>query len=93
MERHHREIADDYLERPGGLFEKKGFEKGMVAMWKAILKNRKAHTVVGGGETTASLGLLNPKSYILNPNVFLSTGGAMLEYLSGRKLPGLEALK
>lgn len=81
-----------------GLFEKKGFEKGTKAIWKAIVEKAihdpSAKIIIGGGETIASLALL-PKSMCLLPeNVFLSTGGgAMLEFLSGKKLPGIEALK
>lgn len=79
---------------PMGFFEKAQFSHGTKSVWQAILKNRKATVVVGGGETVASLKLLNPKSYILNPNIFLSTGGgAMLDFLAGKKLPALVALK
>ncbi|MDO8556874.1 MAG: phosphoglycerate kinase [Candidatus Jorgensenbacteria bacterium] len=78
---------------PMGMFEKKGFEEGTQAVWKAVLANKKAHTVVGGGDTLASLKLLTTH-YELPTNLFLSTGGgAMLEFLSGKKLPGVEALK
>ncbi len=78
---------------PMGLFEKKAFAEGTKEIWKAILANRKARIVVGGGETSASLRILNTK-YQIPKNIFISTGGgAMLEYLSGKKLPGLEALK
>ncbi|MEK7089632.1 MAG: phosphoglycerate kinase [Patescibacteria group bacterium] len=78
---------------PMGLFEKKQFSKGTRAVWGAVLANKKAKIVVGGGETIVSMCLLTKK---LKPpaNVFLSTGGgAMLEFLSGKKLPGIEALK
>lgn len=77
---------------PMGLFEKRGFEKGTLGMWKAILANKRAQIVVGGGETLASLSLLKTH-YSLPKNVFLSTGGgAMLAYLAGKKLPGIESL-
>ncbi len=95
---------------PVGLFEKKGFEEGTRAVWNAILKNKKARIVIGGGETVASLYALiktdinadergmhpHQSAYHIstNPRLFLSTGGgAMLDYLSGKKLPGIEALK
>jgi len=82
---------------PMGLFEKKKFSSGTREMWKSILKlahkNKKATIIIGGGETIASLKLLGT-NYKLPKNVFLSTGGgAMLMYLSGEKLPGIEALK
>ncbi|MGC9603557.1 MAG: phosphoglycerate kinase [Minisyncoccia bacterium] len=77
---------------PPGFFEKKDFRKGTIGIWKAVLKNKKAYIVIGGGETSASLELLGkPK---IPKNIFISTGGgAMLEYLSGKRLPGIEALK
>ncbi len=79
---------------PVGMFERKEFSEGTKAIWRAILANRKAQTVVGGGETLASFRLLKTKSYKLKANIFLSTGGgAMLEYLSGKKLPGITALE
>lgn len=81
---------------PMGLYERRGFEKGTIGIWKAILANRKAQIVVGGGETIASLKQIpNYKFQIKRrKNIFLSTGGgAMLEYLSGKKLPGIEIFK
>ena len=78
---------------PMGVFEKKGYEAGTLVIWKAVLANKRARIVVGGGETLASLRILNTK-YKIPATVFLSTGGgAMLEYLAGKKLPGIEALK
>jgi len=78
---------------PLGMFEDKRFSKGTNAVATAVLKNKKAKIVIGGGETIASLPL-KPKTQNLKPNIFISTGGgAMLEYLAGKKLPGLEALK
>lgn len=83
---------------PMGLFEKKGFEKGTKLVWRAIVEkaihDSSVKIIVGGGETIASLALLPKPMRILPENVFLSTGGgAMLEFLSGKKLPGIEALK
>jgi phosphoglycerate kinase len=79
---------------PMGWFERKGFGNGTRGIWKAILGNKKAHIVVGGGETVTSLRALYPKRCLPGSNIFLSTGGgAMLDYLSGKKLPGIEALK
>ena len=81
---------------PPGFFEKKGFEKGTIGIWKAVLKSasrrKKTHIVIGGGETSASLKLLGKVR--IPRNIFISTGGgAMLEYLSSKKLPGIESLK
>lgn len=77
---------------PMGYFENKKFAGGTVSIAKAILKNKKARIVIGGVETTAALPLeINKQEY---GNVFISTGGgAMLEFLAGKKLPGITALK
>lgn len=75
---------------PMGYFENRRFAKGSEAIAKAIMANKKAFSIIGGGETISLMSNVKRKT----PNVFLSTGGgAMLEYLSGKKLPGLEALK
>ena len=74
---------------PLGYFEDKRFAKGSFAIAKAIA-NSGAFSVVGGGETTQLiLSLKLEKKFN-----FLSTGGgAMLEFLAGKKLPGIEALE
>ena len=79
---------------PMGLYEKKTYAKGTAALWNAILKNKKARVIVGGGETIASLSTIKKSPATMPKNVFLSTGGgAMLEYLAGEKLPGIAVLK
>ena len=74
---------------PLGLVEMPTFQKGTLGLVRAIGRSR-ARSIVGGGDTIAWLerrGLLKHFDY-------LSTGGgAMLAYLAGEKLPGLEALK
>lgn len=71
-----------------GYIEDKRFAKGTEAIIRAITESR-AFSIIGGGETTSLMS--NVKGQM--SNVFLSTGGgAMLEYLAGKKLPGLEAL-
>jgi len=78
---------------PMGFFENNDFAWGTKKIVKSILKNRKAQIIIGGGETIASLKIKNQKSKIKN-NIFISTGGgAMLEFLGGKNLSGLEALK
>ena len=73
---------------PLGVIEDKRFAKGSIAIAKAIAKS-KAFSVVGGGETSLAFAGIP-----LKKNTFLSTGGgAMLEYLSGIKLPGITALR
>ena len=74
---------------PLGYFEDKRFKKGSEAVARAIAESR-AFSVVGGGETTQLIRELHLEKRI----DFLSTGGgAMIEYLAGKKLPGIEALK
>jgi 3-phosphoglycerate kinase len=75
---------------PMGMAEKKGFEKGTRAVAEAIAANKNCFSVVGGGETVTALKKLKMDKKMS----FISTGGgAMLEYLSGKKLPGIEALR
>jgi len=75
---------------PLGLIEKPRYAHGSVAIAKAIAKNRRALSVTGGGETVMFL-----KKYRLDKAFsFISTGGgAMIDFLAGKKLPGIEALK
>lgn len=73
---------------PLGLIEDKRFRRGSESVATAIMKSR-AEAVIGGGETTM---LFEKKK--LRKNLFISTGGgAMLEFLAGKKLPGIAALK
>ncbi len=75
---------------PVGYIEDSHFTKGTKGIIKSILNNKKAKIIIGGGETTAFIQVINYKQ---QSNIFLSTGGgAMLEYLAGKKLPGIIAL-
>jgi 3-phosphoglycerate kinase len=72
---------------PMGYIEAPKFRRGSEAIAEAIMKSS-AKAVIGGGETTSLCCGKNPKK-----NIFISTGGgAMLEYLAGKKLPGITAL-
>lgn len=72
---------------PMGLFEE-GHDVGSKAVANAILESG-AYGVVGGGETTQFL----EKENLLSRFSFVSAGGgAMLEFLAGKELPGIEAL-
>lgn len=71
-----------------GISEIKDFSTGTVAIAKAI-SEFDGSAVIGGGDTVTAVEKFEKK----NGNVFLSTGGgATLEYLAGKTLPGLEVL-
>jgi phosphoglycerate kinase len=72
---------------PLGNYEK-GFKEGTEALAKVIAQSR-AETIVGGGDTIASIAELN----LTDKFSFISTGGgAMLDFLANETLPGVEAL-
>lgn len=73
---------------PMGFIEKEEFQKGTRNIAEALGKS-KAFSVVGGGETTS---LILKRGLQKNASFLSIGGGAMLEYLSGNKLPGLVAL-
>lgn len=73
-----------------GLAENEKFRQGTKSIAEAIARNHGAFKVAGGGDTTKLLnqfGLSERFSYIS------TGGGAMLNYLIGEKMPGIEALK
>lgn len=73
---------------PMGLFEEKENAKGTEILAKALSK-LSSYRIVGGGDTIAYL----KKANLLDKFDFASTGGgAMLEFLAGIKLPGIEVL-
>jgi len=74
---------------PLGYFEKKPFDKGTKEIAKAIAQNKAALKVAGGGDTIFAISKFGLKEKFDH----LSTGGgAMLAFLAGEKLPGLEVL-
>mgnify|MGYP001251806290 CR=1 FL=1 len=77
---------------PAGYFENPSFANGSIEIAKKIVENNKSnkiYSVVGGGDTVSLLNSLNS----INDFNFVSTaGGAFLEYLEGKELPGIKAL-
>ena len=77
---------------PAGYFENPNFENGTKKILEIIKeKNTKSKifSVAGGGETVAAINKFNN----LNSFTFVSTaGGAFLEFLEGKTLPGIKAL-
>jgi 3-phosphoglycerate kinase len=74
---------------PMGVFEMEPFSKGTMGLVRQIVSSG-ATSVIGGGDTDTAVhksGLADKISYIS------TAGGAFLELLEGKKLPGVEALK
>ncbi|MDA7697720.1 phosphoglycerate kinase [Candidatus Pelagibacter sp.] len=77
---------------PAGYFENSNFAKGSLEIAKKIIekkKNNMIYSVAGGGDTVS---LLNSIGAINNFNFVSTAGGAFLEYLEGKELPGIKAL-
>ena len=73
---------------PMGVFEKPAFATGTVALARAVAESA-AFSVIGGGDTVAAVNQAGVSHRI----GYISTaGGAFLEFLEGRPLPGVEAL-
>jgi len=79
-----------YMKGPAGHCGYKPFCKGTKEILKEVAKS-KAYTLLGGGQLTDAMRLLKIPKKKFN-HVSLS-GGALLRYVAGEKLPGLEALK
>jgi phosphoglycerate kinase len=73
---------------PMGVFEKPPFAQGTVALGRAVAEAA-ACSVIGGGDTVAAVN----QAGVADRIGYISTaGGAFLEFLEGRALPGVEAL-
>lgn len=74
---------------PVGMFEDEKYQSGTREVARAIAASN-GYSIVGGGDTLSAL----DKEDLLDKVDFVSVGGgAMLEFLSGRRLPALEALE
>jgi phosphoglycerate kinase len=74
---------------PMGVFEVAPFSRGTMQIAQAVAANRGATSIVGGGDSVAAV----QQSGVAARISHISTGGgASLEFLEGKKLPGVEAL-
>ena len=84
-----KEAKTVFWNGPMGLFEQKPFDKGTIAIAKAMAEC-KGVTVIGGGDSVSAI----EKARLEKKFSHVSTGGgASLEFLEGKKLPGIEVLE
>jgi phosphoglycerate kinase len=77
---------------PMGVFEFEKFSKGTSAIAQAVAKATEngAFTLIGGGDSVAAIN----KNKLADKVSYVSTGGgAMLEYMEGKELPGIKAIR
>jgi phosphoglycerate kinase len=77
---------------PMGVFEFEKFSKGTSAIAQAVAKATAngAFSLIGGGDSVAAIN----KNKLADKVSYVSTGGgAMLEYMEGKELPGIKAIR
>jgi phosphoglycerate kinase len=77
---------------PMGVFEMEKFAAGTTAIAKAVAAAtaKGAYSLIGGGDSVAAIN----KNNLADKVSYVSTGGgAMLEYMEGKKLPGITAIR
>lgn len=74
---------------PMGIFEIEACSKGSFAIAEAVAKNRDAVSIIGGGDSVKAV---NQAGFGSDVSFISTGGGASLEFLEGKALPGVEAL-
>jgi len=78
-----------FVNGPAGVYENKLFAKGTDKLWQSIAK-AKGYSVIGGGDTvSAAAKFVNLEDI----DYVCTAGGAMVRFLSGKKLPLIEAME
>lgn len=78
-----------FVNGPAGVYENELFSFGTKEIWKAF-ETAKGYTVIGGGDSVSAA---NKFIKLENINYVCTAGGAMVRFLSGKKLPLLEAME
>jgi phosphoglycerate kinase len=78
-----------FVNGPAGVYEEKLFEDGTRSIWKAIAA-APGYSVIGGGDTVSAAAKFVDLKDI---NYVCTAGGAMVRYLSGKKLPLIAAME
>ncbi|MCX6708918.1 MAG: phosphoglycerate kinase [Candidatus Woesearchaeota archaeon] len=84
-----KEAKTVFWNGPMGLFEQKPFDRGTLAVAKAMSECRGV-TVVGGGDSVSAIEKANLEKKFSHVS---TGGGASLEFLEGKKLPGIDVLE
>ncbi|MDA3938123.1 MAG: phosphoglycerate kinase [Spirochaetia bacterium] len=78
-----------FVNGSAGVFEKEMFEEGTRELWKSVAE-ASGYSVIGGGDSVSAAARFTQME---NFNYICTAGGAMVQYLSGKKLPLIQAME